>query len=186
MGLKLVTSRLPLGLIYRYYHMRGRDYEDAIADKVRDVAPLKGKSNLRYLPSATMLHLLNRRLAKFDMSEIERMAERGRYLADRLKGIASMPALANAHHDFWGFAMVVKNPYDFIQVLRDRGFDAATLNRSQHIATPPDRPQQEPVTAAAVMRGIVVLPCYPPMPDSALDLMAKTIGDLSKEPVILP
>lgn len=186
MGLKLVTSRPLLGLIYRYYRVRGRDYEDGIADRVRDVAPLKVKSNLRFRPSATMLHLLNRRLAKFDLTEIERRAERGRYLTGKLKSIARIPALANAHHDFWGFAMVVASPRDFIQVLRDEGFDAAMLNRSQHIVAPPDRPQQEPVTAAAVMRGIVVLPCYPPMLDRDLDLMAKTITSLSKKPVTLP
>ena len=186
MALKLVTSRALLGLIYRYYRMRGRDYDDAIADKVRDVAPLRVKSNLRFQSSATMLHLLNRRLTKFDLSEIEKRAERGRYLTERLKGIVRMPALANAHHDFWGFAMVVANPRDFIAVLRGKGFDAATLNRSQHIAAPPDRPQQEPVTAAAAMRGIVVLPCYPPMPDHDLDLLAETIADLSKGPVVLP
>jgi dTDP-4-amino-4,6-dideoxygalactose transaminase len=186
MGLKLVTSRPLLGLIYRYYRMRGRDYEDAIADRVRDVAPLKVKSNLRFRPSATMLHLLNRRLAKFNLSEIEKRAERGRYLTGKLKGIVRIPALANAHHDFWGFAMVVPNPGDFIHALRDAGFDAATLNRSQHIAAPQDRPQQEPVTAAAVMRGIVVLPCYPPMIDRDLDLMANTIAGLSKGPVVLP
>lgn len=186
MGLKLATSRLLLGLIYKYYRMRGRDYEDAIADKVRDVAPLKVKSNLQFQPSATMLHLLNRRLAKFDLSEIEKRAERGRYLTGKLKDIVRIPALANAHHDFWGFAMVVANPRDFIQVLRDKGFDAATLNRSQHISAPPDRPQQEPVTAAAAMRGIVVLPCYPPMTDRDLDLMAMTIAGLSKKPVALP
>jgi perosamine synthetase len=130
MGLKLVTSRQLLGLIYRYYRMRGLDYEDAVADKVRDVAPLKFKSNLRFRPSATLLHLLNRRLVKFDLSEIEKRAEPGRYLAERLKSIVRIPALANAHHDFWRFAMVVANPRDFIQVLRDKGFDVATLNRS--------------------------------------------------------
>jgi len=46
MGLKLITSRLILGAIYKYYHSRGQDYEDALADRVRDVAPLKTAKNL--------------------------------------------------------------------------------------------------------------------------------------------
>ena len=65
MGLKLITARPVLAAIYRFYNARGEDYEDKLADRVRDVAPLKSAKNMRFQPSVTMLHLMNRRLARF-------------------------------------------------------------------------------------------------------------------------
>jgi dTDP-4-amino-4,6-dideoxygalactose transaminase len=180
-GLKLATSRFGLGLIYRYYKMRGLDYEDALADRVRDVAPLKTKASLRQRPSASMLHLLNRRLAAYDAADIALRARKGQFLAERLRSVVTLPALGNSHHDFWGFAMLVSEPGLYIQRLRDKGFDAATLNRSQHISAPPGRPQLEPRTAAGVMRQLVVLPCYQSMPDRELARLADAVSDIHRK-----
>jgi hypothetical protein len=180
-GLKLATSRFGLGLIYRYYKMRGLDYEDALADRVRDVAPLKTKASLRQRPSASMLHLLNQRLAAYDAADIALRARKGQFLAERLRSVVTLPALGNSHHDFWGFAMLVSEPGLYIQRLRDKGFDAATLNRSQHISAPPGRPQLEPRTAAGVMRQLVVLPCYQSMPDRELARLADAVSDIHRK-----
>ena len=175
MGLKLVTSRLVLGAIYRFYKSRGKDYEDSLADKVRDVAPLKTSNNLRYRPSATMLSLLNRRLAQFDMAQVNARQAKGERLRDLIDGGAVMPAQGNAHHDYWVFPLLVREPRKYIEALRAAGFDAADLPRSQHIAAPADRPALEPVTAAKAMKDLIVLPCYDTMPDSELARQADVI-----------
>ncbi len=175
MGLKLVTSRLVLGAIYRFYKSRGKDYEDSLADKVRDVAPLKTSNNLRYRPSATMLSLLNRRLAQFDMAQVNARQAKGERLRDLIDGGAVMPAQGNAHHDYWVFPLLVREPRKYIEALRAAGFDAADLPRSQHIAAPADRPALEPVTAAKAMKDLIVLPCYDTMPDSELARQAEVI-----------
>lgn len=179
MGLKLITLRPVLGAIYKYYHSRGQDYEDSLADRVRDVAPLKTAKNLRFQPSTAMLALLNRRLEEFDIQAIRVRTNKGERLRDMIGGAVAMPAQANAHHDYWVFPLMVDEPRKFIDGLRAEGFDAADLPRSQHIAAPQDRPELEPQTAANVMRDLVVIPCYDTMPDEELARQAQVIKRLA-------
>ncbi|MGE0008231.1 MAG: DegT/DnrJ/EryC1/StrS family aminotransferase [Parvibaculaceae bacterium] len=181
MGLKIITSRPVLGAIYRYYHARGRDYEDSLADRVRDVAPLKSAKNLRFQPSTAMLALLCRRLEEFDIQAIRARTGKGEKLRDMIGSAVALPAQANAHHDYWVFPLIVDEPRRFIDGLRAEGFDAADLPRSQHIAAPKDRPELEPRTAAQVMRDLVVVPCYDTMPDEELARQAQVIRRLAGE-----
>jgi perosamine synthetase len=180
MGLKLITTRPVLGAIYKYYHSRGQDYEDSLADRVRDVAPLKTAKNLRFQPSTAMLALLNRRLEEFDIQAIRVRTNKGEKLRDMIGNAVALPAQANAHHDYWVFPLIVDEPRKFIDGLRAEGFDAADLPRSQHIAAPKDRPELEPQTAAQVMRDLVVIPCYDTMPDEELARQAQVIRRLAK------
>jgi perosamine synthetase len=180
MGLKLITTRPVLGAIYKYYHSRGQDYEDSLADRVRDVAPLKTAKNLRFQPSTAMLALLARRLEEFDIQSIRVRTNKGERLRDMIGNAVAMPAQSNAHHDYWVFPLIVDEPRKFIDGLRAEGFDAADLPRSQHIAAPKDRPELEPQTAAQVMRDLVVIPCYDTMPDEELARQAQVIKRLAK------
>jgi len=181
MALKLIMGRLALGAIYRFYRARGEDYEDKLADKVRDVAPLKTAKNMRFQPSATMLHLMNRRLAGFNMEQVDRRQMKGERLSGLIGNAATQPAQANTHHDYWVFPLLVSKPRKFIHALREEGFDAADLPRSQHIAAPADRPELEPETAAGVMRELIVVPCYDAMPDSELVRQAAVIKRVAAE-----
>ena len=180
MGLKLIASRLVLSAIYRYHKRKGRDYEDALAERVRDVAPLKSKKNLRYQPSAAMLALLNRRLRRFRTDELSRRQAKGERLRDLLGGAVVLPGQENAHHDYWAFPLLVANPRAFIDGLRAEGFDAADLPRSQHIAAPAGRPALEPWTAAAAMRDLIVVPCYDAMPESEIARQAQAIRRIAE------
>src|SRR4051812_29575132 len=110
MGLKAATFRPVLGAIYRYYRSKGLDYEDSLADKVRDVAPLKTSKNLRHQPSAAMLALIHRRLSRFDPSIVDDRERKGRILRDLLGQSVVMPAQANSHHDYWVFPLLVSEP----------------------------------------------------------------------------
>ena len=136
MGLKLVTARPVLAAIYRFYHAKGLNYEDKLADRVRDVAPLKTAKNMRFQPSATMLNLMNRRFARFDMRQISARQRKGERLSGLIGTSVVLPAQANSHHDYWVFPLLVSEPRKFIEALRREGFDAADLPRSQHIAAP--------------------------------------------------
>lgn len=181
MGLKLITARPVLGAIYRFYRARGQDYEDKLADRVRDVAPLKTPKNMRFQPSATMLHLMNRRLNRFHMDQVDRRQRKGERLTGLIGDSVVLPAQANAHHDYWVFPLLVSEPRKFIDALRAEGFDAADLPRSQHIAAPRDRPALEPATAAGVMRDLIVVPCYDAMPDSELVRQAAVIKRIAAD-----
>lgn len=182
MALKLLTSPSILALIYRYFHAQGKDYEDAIADRVRDVAPLKTKSNLRFQPSATMLHMMNMRLSSFDAAELAKREARGRRLRHLLGDSITMPGEASSHHDYWVFPILVSRPKEFISALRSEGFDAADLPRSQHIPAPTDREHLEPLEAARLLRDLVIVPCYGDMPASEIDRLAQTIKKVGSAP----
>jgi perosamine synthetase len=175
LGLKAATLPPVLGAIFRYYRMRGMSYEDGLADKVRDVAPLKTVDKMRLQPSALMLWLMNRRLYRFDMQSLEHRAKKGRNLSTMISQAVHLPGQSSEHHDFWVFPMLVERPKEMIAALRDAGFDAADLPRSQHIAAPPDRPQLEPEAAANLMRDIVIVPCYGDMPDPEIERLAGVV-----------
>jgi perosamine synthetase len=175
LGLKLVTSRPVLGAIYRYYRMRGQNYEDGLADRVRDVAPLKTVDKMRMQPSGLMLWLMNRRLYGYDSSNLDRRAKKGRTLTSLVHDAVNLPGQGGDHHDYWVYPVMHPDPKRLIRELREEGFDAADLPRSQHIAAPLERPELEPSAAASLMREIVILPCYDSMPDAELARLAAAV-----------
>jgi perosamine synthetase len=181
MGLKLVTMPWVLGLIHRFYAARGMDYEDALADRVRDVAPLKTANKMRQQCSATLLLLMNRRLSRYRGGDIAAREAKGRALTALIGAKHALPAQANAHHDYWVYPLLPREPKRIISALRANGFDASGLPRSQHIAAPLDRPELEPKAAATVMRDIVIVPCYADMPDGELKRQAAIINQALAE-----
>lgn len=181
MALKIITTRPVLALMYRFYNARGRDYQDDLANTVRDVVRLKTPRNLRCQPSATLLYLLNRRLSEFDMETIRARQAKGERLRDLIAGTTTLPAQANTHHDYWVFPLLVNEPRKFIDALRAAGFDAADQTRTQHIPAPQDRPELEPNFAAKSMRGLIVIPCYDAMPDSELARQADVIRKVAED-----
>lgn len=179
-GLKLLTSPLVFGLVQHAFALSGRDYEDAVADRVRNVAVLKKAKNLRIRPSAALTALLCRRLERFDMVLLGERTAKGRRLSELLGDSVVLPGLGNAHYDYWVFPAVVEAPRDFIARLRRSGFDAANLPRSQAVAAPEDRPQLEARIAAEMLSHLVILPCYPGLPDTELQRLAATVREASQ------
>ncbi len=168
MGLKAATSPSGLGAIHKYYKRRGKDYEDSLANKVRDVAPLVTVDKMRMQCSALLLWMMNRRLYSYSEIDVLERKKKGEFLTSLLDQAARLPGQKNRHHDYWVYPILHAEPKTLIAALRENGFDAADLPRSQHIAAPADRPQLEPNTAARVMRDIVIVPCYADMPEAEL------------------
>ena len=73
-----MSSPRVLGFVYRYYKKRGRNYEEELADKVRDVAPLKQKGGLKYQPSASLLWMMNRRMRQLTDGDLAVRTHKGR------------------------------------------------------------------------------------------------------------
>ena len=174
-GLKVITSRTIMGLIYRFFHARGQDYEDAVSERVRNVANLKKKNNLEYQPSYAMLALMDRRIRTFKDDVLKERADCGERLRKYLGDAVVMPGQANAYCDYWVFPILVDNPRAFIEELRAEGFDGANLPRSQAVSAPEDRPELEPSIAAQALSDLIVLPCYPGMPDAELKRQAEVV-----------
>ena len=178
-GLKLLTTPLVFGLVQQFFALSGRDYEDAVADRVRNVAVLKKAKNLRIRPSNALLALLCRRLESFDTGFLARRTAKGQRLTELLGRSLVLPGQGNAHCDYWVFPALADNPRDFIAELRRHGFDAANLPRSQAVAAPEDRPQLEPRAAAELLSKLVILPCYESLPDRELQRMASVVAAAS-------
>jgi dTDP-4-amino-4,6-dideoxygalactose transaminase len=179
-GLKIITSRPVLALIHRVFSARGRDYEDSIADNVRNVAPLKGLKNMRYRPSRTMLAMMARRLRNFREESLDDRAAKGRLLRESLGDTVVMPALDAAHHDYWVFPILIDDPLAFIKEMRAEGFDTSNVPRSQAVPAPKDRPQLEASIASQALSDLVVVPCYPGMPDSEIAREARVIREVAQ------
>jgi perosamine synthetase len=181
-GLKAATSPVGLGAIYHFYKSRGKDYEDSLANKVRDVAPLATVNKMRMQCSATLLWLMNRRLYGFEATDIHKRRRKGELLTSLLDRSLRLPGQKNRHHDYWVYPVLHDQPKKLIAALRENGFDAADLPRSQHIGAPADRPELEPETAAEVMRDIVIVPCYADMSESELRRQAKIVNAIAALP----
>ena len=180
-GLKLVTSRLAMQQIYKFFHKRGMDYEDSVSDKVRNVAPLGSSKKLRIQPSLGMLRLMRRRIQTHQQAELEVRAEHGRRLRDLLGDSVVLPAQSNSVHTYWVFPILVDKPRVFIDRLREKGFDCADLPRSQAVQEPEDRPDLKPKVAAQALADLVVVPCYPGMPASEIEREAEAIREVAAE-----
>jgi hypothetical protein len=80
-GLKFVASPLVLQMIHRIFSARGGNYEDAIVENVRNVAPLNNLKSMRYRPLRALLALMAlmaRRLRLFREETLEARAAKGR------------------------------------------------------------------------------------------------------------
>jgi dTDP-4-amino-4,6-dideoxygalactose transaminase len=185
-GLKLLALPLVFGVMQRLFALTGKDFEDSVSERVRNVAKFKQAKSLRIKPSTALVALLGRRLARFDPAVLRRRADKGRRLKELLGGSVALPGDANARHDYWVFPAVVERPQDFIAALRRQGFDAAGLSRNQAVAAPDDRPQLQPVAADALLAKLVILPCYDGLPDRELERLARLVREAAPRPAAAP
>ena len=180
-ALKIVTSPWVMGLIFKFFNRRGQDYEDALSDNVRNVAPLGKAKQRQYQPSAGMLALMHRRLSRFVEGSLESRASMGRKLRDLLDGSVVLPAQGTGYHDYWVFPVLVDDPNVFIKRLRENGFDGANLPRSQAVPAPEYAAHLAPNTAAQMLKDLVVIPCYPGMPEGELKRQAELLRQIAAE-----
>jgi dTDP-4-amino-4,6-dideoxygalactose transaminase len=180
-ALKVITARWVMGLIFQFFNRRDQDYEDAISDNVRNVAPLGKAKQRRYQPSAGMLALMYRRLSGFVEGSLESRAAIGRRLRDLLGGTIVLPAQGTSYHDYWVFPVLVDDPNIFIKRLREAGFDGANLPRSQAVPAPDYAEHLTPNVAAQMLADMVVVPCYPGMPEKEIQRQANLLRQIAAE-----
>lgn len=177
-ALRLLTTRPALGAIEWGYRMRGKDYEDAITDRVRAVAKLGSAKRIRKRCSAAMLSVLLRRLTRFDPASLVPRRQAGRRLLGLLQGSLMCPGSSNADHNFWTFPILVEDPVAAMAALRQAGFDAASLRRSEAVAPPEDRPELAATVTRDALAHLIVVPCYAGMSDATLVKEAEILRTL--------
>lgn len=174
--LKLVLSRPVFAVLTGVLRLFVEDYEDAVTDAVRGVAQLGSPKKIRKRPCFALLAVLERRLRRFDAKDLDRRAAAAQRLDRHLAPGVTRPGTANPVHSYWVYPMLADNPKAMIAELRRAGFDGAQQTRSQAVAPPPDRPDLAPVVAAEALTRLIVLPCYPAMPDHEVAREAEIVN----------
>jgi len=177
---KAITARGFLAVVHRILKARGQTFDDLLANPIRNIAKLGSSKKLHFQPSAGMLKLLAYRLRHFNKAELDRRSNMGATLSSLIGPSVAQPAIGNKTHSYWVFPVVPERPHAFISYLRAQGFDAADLPRSRAVAAPENRPELHPKTAEEIMRNLVILPCYPDMPDSEIVRLAGCVKDAVK------
>jgi perosamine synthetase len=148
-------------------------------------------ARIRRRPSAAVLRLVHRRLARFDEERLARRAALGDRLASSLPATFLHPGRSSAIRTHWVFPVVAADPHALISALRRRGLDAAPAHATSAIIvvpTPPDRPELDPAAARWLLEHVVFLPAYPELPERAVRRLVETVREAAAtaEPVSFP
>jgi dTDP-4-amino-4,6-dideoxygalactose transaminase len=183
--LKLGMTRPILALVHGYFERRGLEFDQTIGNAVRNVASLGTSKRLRKRPPAAMLALLERRLRTFSPARLQARRAAGERLRSLLGRALEVPAAANPGHSYWAFTVLVEDPTAAMHPLRRAGFDASNMPRIRAVDAPPGRPDLTPVTAHAMLKHLLVLPCYALIPPSALKREAELVRQVAGRPAPL-
>jgi len=135
-----------------------------------------GRSAIRRQPSAPLLAVLRRRLARFDGRRLDRRAARGEGAATALAPVVGVPGAAQPGRTWWLFPVAIERPAGLIHRLRVAGFDASAATTAlAAVAAPAGRPEAEPVEARRLLEGLVCLPVYPELPEAAFRRMLEVV-----------
>lgn len=178
----IITSPAMFGWVAKIFSLKGQDYEDAISDKVREVASLGSAKKMRLQPSAALCAMMHRRLRAWKKEHLSGRIQAGESLLASLENVVVCPGIKNPLHTFWVFPILAEKPNEMIAALRKEGFDGAILSRSEAVSAPDDRPELDPAVAKTVLAQMIILPCYEGMPPDELAREAKTvIGKISED-----
>lgn len=177
-AIKAVVSRGLLAIMHKILKARGTTYDEMLIKPVRNVAKLGKANSLRHQSSTALLRLLWQRIDNFDIPDLKQRAALGALLSERIGQAYTMPALANADHDFWLFPIIAEKPEKLVVALRDQGFDAADLPSARAVSPPEGRAELTPETADYALKNIVILPCYPEMPEAEIVRLAEVVREV--------
>lgn len=136
---------------------------DTVVSRVARSSP-----DWRRRPSAPLLAVLHRRLARFDGRRLAQRSARGETAATELASTVEVPGRVQPGRTWWLLPVAVDRPAQLIDNLRAAGIDAsAATTKLVAVPAPAGRPEAEPVLARATMARMVCLPAYPELPEPA-------------------
>jgi dTDP-4-amino-4,6-dideoxygalactose transaminase len=181
-GLKLILTRPVFAVLTRALRSVVNDYEDTVGDAVRGVAKLGQPSTLRKRPAAAMLAVLLRRLRHWSKGDLRGRIGAAEALDRHLRQGVLRPATANPVHTYWVYPILAEEPKAAIAELRRAGFDGAQQTRSQAVAPPADRPELDPRVAREALARLIILPCYPAIPEAEIAREAEIVNRVTDKP----
>lgn len=174
--LKLLARPLCLSVFVAACRLARRDHDQLINGALRSF----GGDLLRRIrcqPSAALLHLLERRLRRFDPAQVVERVTFARRILARLPAVA-WPGAA-AVHCHWVLPILSDDPERLTRVLWACGFDATRKASSLAVvAPPPDRAIPDPIKAHRLLARLVYLPMYHPLPEHQQARLARIVREV--------
>lgn len=170
-----LTPPGPFGRFAAACAARGDDLDRVINGSVRGFPGSDLLGRIAHRPSAPLLALLHRRLARWDGVRLAARARRGDALSARLPVGLTHPGDRAAHRTHWLFPIRSADPRGLVRALRTAGFDATPGTTSIAALAPTG-------TASPVPRGrrmlaeSIYVPAYPELPAAAVDRLVATLA----------
>ena len=121
---RLLSTRLVTGSVYRFMAMLGRNHDGIATNMARGFAGSHFFEKIRKQPSTPLLRVLEEKLKRFDRSSIQKRTQRGLTFLESLKGVVESPGSRMHRPTFWVMSLLVESPQELIEQLWKAGFDA--------------------------------------------------------------
>jgi dTDP-4-amino-4,6-dideoxygalactose transaminase len=178
-GLVALTKRPCYAAFVKLCEMTGKDHDHVIQGSVRGFAGGEFFEKIRHRPNAALLAMLARRLENRNPWRVTGRVARAKRLARFLPGAArgiSIPGALAPFHSHWVYTILADDPDRVVAELRASGFDATRVASLRAVPAPIGRADLEPREAHRILLRAVYLPCYPEMPERAVDAMAAALA----------
>jgi dTDP-4-amino-4,6-dideoxygalactose transaminase len=177
-----LLSDVPLiyGWIARAFEWLKLDHDALIAAMTRSFSGSVLLEAIRRQPSAPLLALLDRRIARFAAGSLDSRERAGQALADLLGDELAQLGRAASVHSFWVFPVVTDDPRGLTRVLRRAGYDATLGGTSLAPVRPTAADGCPPAQVLRTLEKLVYVPAYPELPPGELERLATLIRATSR------
>ena len=138
-------------------------------------------SRLRNRPCGPLLASMARRFAHFNHRRIAERTANGKLLTTLLRGHVFCPGAEVEPHNYWLFPVLMTDPAKALTALAAAGFDATQAQSMRAVEAPADRPELDPVRVKEALAHMILVPCYPGIPESELRRMADVLIRIERE-----
>lgn len=177
--LKLLGLKSWFRLLAMGSHLAGRNLDQVVGALAKNFPAGQLLNRLRRRPSAPLLALLRRRLARFDHTKLQLRANSGKRLRECLGRRVDCPG-STPQSTFWVFAVRSHAAKLLARELRSNGFDA-TIKSSLRVLSPLGSNATVAPMAEALLPELVFVPAYPEMPRGELERLAELIRNIEDE-----
>ena len=165
-AMKVLSHPWPYAWITHGCRLAGMNQDDFVSGAARNFPPDHLFERLRQQPAVPLVHLLQRRLATYSPLRIAQRRERGEALRERLHPSTALCCEGAVDNTYWVFPILVDDPVETVQRLRQAGFDATCRTRLAIVEPPPSRPDLDPVQVRRLLEHLVFLPWHARLPQS--------------------
>jgi len=175
-AMKALSHPWPYAWISRGCHLAGMNQDDFVSGAARNFPPDRLFERLPQQPAVALVHLLQRRLATYSPQRIAQRRERGEALRARLHPATALSQEGAVDNTYWVFPILVDDPVETVQRLRQAGLDATCRTRLAIVGPPPTRPDLEPDQVRRLLEHLVFLPWHARLPQRAVDRMVDVLS----------